>query len=311
MGFAVGPRENNIMKTINQAVMVLGATGTQGGAVCRHLSARGEVRILAITRNAQSDKAQRLAELPNVSLVECDADIPGALEAVIAAQPPLDGFFSVQVNDFTPAAVAKEITQGKLVVDLCSKYGVGHLVYSSVAELRPSKLSDIGTKIQIEEHLRASAVRFTILRPTFFLENFLPGGFAETSGSAIGYPGFVANNTIPQQYMYIDDLGMIAVEVFADPNRWEGRTLELASGDLTPAELLAVFTKLAGRTMEANEMPSAEFGEDFEPLFVFMRDEGWQSVDIDSLRKDFPQLHTVESALVSAAWHPRRLSVSR
>lgn len=290
------------METTKKTVMVLGATGTQGGAVCRHLSARGEARILATTRNAQSDKAKRLAELANVTVVECDADGPGALEAVVAAQSPLDGFFSVQVNDFTPAAIAKEIAQGKLVVDLCDKYGVGHLVYSSVAELRPAKLSDIGTKIQIEEHLRASTVRFTILRPTFFIENFLPGGFAETSGSAVGYPGFVANNTIPQQYMYIDDLGMIAAEVFAEPNRWAGQTLELASGALTPAELLAVFTKLAGRPMPANEMPSAEFGEDFEPLFVFMRDEGWQSVNIDALRKDFPRLHTVESALVAAAW---------
>lgn len=46
-----------------RTVLILGATGTQGGAVCRHLSAGGETQILAITRDATSDKAQQTAKL--------------------------------------------------------------------------------------------------------------------------------------------------------------------------------------------------------------------------------------------------------
>lgn len=285
-----------------RTVLVLGATGTQGGAVCRHLSAGGETQILAITRDATSGKAQQTAKLANVELVECDADAPGALDAVVAAHAPLDGIFSVQANDYTSTGVANEIAQGKLVVDLCEKHGVGHLVYSSVAELRPVALKDVGTKIQIEDHLRASSIRFSVLRPSFFVENFMPDGFAATSGKRVGYPGFVANNKHLQQYIYIDDLGMIAAAVFADPDRWAGKTLELAGDSLTPTEIVEVFSKVSGREMTANEMPSDAFGKDLEVLFAFMRDEGWPTIDVDTLRKDFPKLHTLEGALADLGW---------
>ena len=65
---------------------------------------------------------------------------------------------------------------------------VPHLVYSSVAELAPVEMPDVATKVEIEAHLRTSSVPFTVVRLAFFVENFLPGGFAAITESTVGYP---------------------------------------------------------------------------------------------------------------------------
>ena len=283
-------------------IVVLGATGTQGGAVCRHLSSRGGFRVIGITRDPGATKAGNAAALPHVELVRCDADDPDELEGVISAHAPLHGVFSVQANDYTKEGCEKEIAQGKRVVDLCEKYAVTHLVYSSVAQLRPAELPDVATKIEIEAHLRASGIPFTVLRPTFFVENFFPEGFAAVSEAAVGYPGFEATNPVEQKYVYIDDLGMIAARIFAEGEAWGGRTLELAGDSLTPSELVDVFTEHNGQAMSALEMPADGFGMELRPLFAAMRDGISEDVDIEALREEFPSLHTVQGALIHSGY---------
>lgn len=285
-------------------ILVLGATGTQGGAVCRHLSSRGDTRILAISRDPETDKARKVASLPGVELLPCDADNPGQLEATFSAHGPLDGVYSVQINDYTEDGAAREISQGKRVVDLCASHTVGHLVYSSVMELHPPDLPDVVTKVEIEAHLSASKVPFTILRPAFFIENFFENGFAEASASEVGYPGFDSKNQVEQKYIYIDDLGMIAAQIFADSKPWLGKTLELAGDSLTPAELVDVFANHNGRAMSARELPVDAFGPAVMPLFAGLRDGLWQNADIDGLREQFPRLHTVKGALEHKGYRP-------
>ena len=285
-------------------IIVLGATGTQGGAVSRHLGSQGGFRIIAITRDPGTPKAGKAAALPQVELVRCDADSSDELEGVFSAYAPLHGVFSVQTNDYTKEGCAKEVAQGKRVVDLCKKYAVKHLVYSTVARLLPAELPDVATKIEIEAHLRASEAPFTVLRPTFFVENFFADGFAAASGAAVGYPGFKSTNPVEQKYIYIDDLGMIAARIFAEGEAWVGRTLELAGDSLTPAQLVATFAEHNGRPMSALETPADAFGLELIPLFAAMRDGIWDEVDIEALRKEFPSLHTVEGALKHSGYRP-------
>ena len=290
----------------SSTILVLGATGTQGGAVCRHLSRRGGFRILAVTRDPGTPKAGKVAALPGVEPVRCDADDPEQLEGLFSSHAPLYGVFSVQTNDYTPEGSAKEIAQGKRVVDLCEKYAVTHLVYSTAARLMPAELPDVATKIEIEAHLRAGKTPFTVLRPTFFVENFFADGFTAASETAVGYPGFEVTNPVEQKYIYVNDLGMIAAGIFAKSDAWVGRTLELAGDSLTPSELVATFAEHNGYAMSAMEIPADGFGTELEPLFAAMRDGIWEDVDIDALREEFPTLHTVRGALQHSGYRPQQ-----
>jgi uncharacterized protein YbjT (DUF2867 family) len=46
-----------------QTIVVIGATGAQGGGVVRTLSAKGGYAIKAVTRKMESEKAKALAAL--------------------------------------------------------------------------------------------------------------------------------------------------------------------------------------------------------------------------------------------------------
>jgi uncharacterized protein YbjT (DUF2867 family) len=58
-------------------VLIMGATGKQGGAAIEALlKSSTNFQILALTRNASSPSAQRLASNPKITVVEGDASSP-------------------------------------------------------------------------------------------------------------------------------------------------------------------------------------------------------------------------------------------
>jgi len=116
--------------------------------------------VLAMTRDAESSSARKLALLPNVTVVVGDLDHLEPLFVKIATYGKLDAVFSVQTVS------SGEERQGKALVDAALKAGVHHFIYSSV---------DIGTfdvnetvgvphfdsKRRVELHLRASGLPYT------------------------------------------------------------------------------------------------------------------------------------------------------
>ena len=70
------------MSTVNsQIIVVLGATGLQGGAVTRHLLSDGW-RVRAVTRNPKSEKARAMYAL-SAEVVQAAMDDPGTLAPVV------------------------------------------------------------------------------------------------------------------------------------------------------------------------------------------------------------------------------------
>ncbi|MGH3048869.1 MAG: NmrA family NAD(P)-binding protein, partial [Gaiellaceae bacterium] len=67
---------------MTKVIAVVGATGAQGGGLVRAIAndPEGGFSARAITRNAGSDAAKALAVLPNVEVVEADAEDEASLE---------------------------------------------------------------------------------------------------------------------------------------------------------------------------------------------------------------------------------------
>jgi len=148
-------------------ILVTGATGKQGGSVVRALvrtnalnPASPAFHVLAMTRDAESSSARKLAIIPNVTVVVGDLNRIEPLFADITTYCKLDAVFSVQTVS------SGEERQGNALVDAALKAGVHHFVYSGV---------DIGTfnvnetvgvphfdsKRRVELHLRASRLPYT------------------------------------------------------------------------------------------------------------------------------------------------------
>jgi len=106
-------------------ILVVGATGRQGGATTRSLQRRG-MPVRALTRNRNAPAAQALAR-GGVEVVSGDLDdVPSLVRAMEGA----GGVFSVQ--NWWETGASREVRQGKNVAEAAHQARVPHLVYSSV-----------------------------------------------------------------------------------------------------------------------------------------------------------------------------------
>jgi uncharacterized protein YbjT (DUF2867 family) len=146
-------------------ILVCGATGKQGGAVARSLLDRG-FQVRGLTRNPQKPAAQALAD-QGAEVVQGDMEERSSMERALEGAY---GIFSVQ--NFWETGYDREVQQGKTVADAAKAAGVEHFVYSSVGSAhRQTGLSHFESKWEVENHMRELDLRYTILRPVFFMQN--------------------------------------------------------------------------------------------------------------------------------------------
>lgn len=282
----------------DRTILVTGATGHQGGAAMRHLHAKG-FTVRALTRDPSGDKARRLVG-HGTEVVGGDLDdkasIARALEGVY-------GVFSVQVSS---QGAEKEIRQGIDLADEAKRRDVRHFVYTSVASAgQNTGIPHFDSKYRVEEHLRGTGMRYTILRPAFFMENWL-GMRGQIDAGTLSFP--LAPDTRLQQ-VAVDDIGAFAAMAFEKPGHWQGRVVELAGDEPTIQEVTEALGRMAGREVRYNRVPMEEFekqvGPDHGKMFRWFQEVGYQ-VDLPNLRREYSNLTSFERWL-QTTW-PKRMT---
>lgn len=281
-----------------RTILVTGATGHQGGAAMRHLRAKG-FTVRALTRDPSSDKARGLVgqgtEVVRGNLDD-RASMARALEGVY-------GVFSVQVST---QAAEDEVRQGIDLVDEAKRRDVRHFVYTSVASAdQNTGIPYFDSKYRIEEHLRGTGLRYTVLRPAFFMENWLTAR-AQIDEGALSFP--LAPDRRLQQ-IAVDDIGGLAAMAFDKPGHWQGRIVELAGDEPTMQEVTEALGRMAGRNVRYNQVPMEEFakqvGEKHGKMFRWFEEVGYH-VDIPGLRQEYSNLTSFERWL-QTTW-PKRMT---
>jgi uncharacterized protein YbjT (DUF2867 family) len=271
---------------MTETVLVTGATGQQGGAVARRLLADGYV-VRAFTRDETSAAATKLAAL-GAELFNGDLSDRAAIDAAVAGTY---GVFSVQaVAGYSAPADFDEVAIGVALVDAAKGAGVRHFVYSSAnsAEL-DNGIPHMGYKRRIEQHLLASGLSATILRPTSFMENYLLPIF----GLANGELATAAIPTVSQQLIALDDIAAVAAAAFAAPDRFAGRIFELAGDSLTPPRIAEEISRAVGRAVPYRQIPMETLraiSEEAARGYEVMNADLGTKADIDDLRAEFPAL---------------------
>ena len=153
--------------TTKRSVLVTGATGQQGGAVARALLSRGH-RVKALTRKADSDAARRLASA-GADVVAGDL---GDAASVLKAASDVDTMF-LMGNSYE-AGMEAETRQGIIAADAAKAAGVGHLIYSSVADAdKNTGIPHFESKYLVEKHVVGLGIPYTISAPVAFMENIV------------------------------------------------------------------------------------------------------------------------------------------
>jgi uncharacterized protein YbjT (DUF2867 family) len=142
-------------------ILVTGATGLNGGALVRLLSARG-VEVRALVRSPA--KAQALSELPHVEIVEGDMAHPETLSA------PLRGVErAMLISSSDPAMLEVQSN----FIDAAKKAGVKHVVkLSGIMPDVDSPFRFARMHGRIEQKLESSGMAFTHLRAGEFMHAY-------------------------------------------------------------------------------------------------------------------------------------------
>jgi uncharacterized protein YbjT (DUF2867 family) len=259
---------------MNGFVLVTGATGKQGGAVVRALLADG-VPVHALVRDPAAGKARALADR-GVVLAHGDLDDPASLEAALDGAR---GVFSVQTPDLADLLGDGEIRHARHLAGAAAAAGVGQIVHTSVSGAGDNDPVDgerwgawmahyWRCKAAAEQAVRDAGVAHrTILRPSTFMENLLPGSFYYAPGRDDRLLVAVDPDT-GQRFVAVDDIGAAAAAAFADPDRFDRVELELAGDLRTFREAAAIVSGAWGRAVTLPESPAAARSEGLADAFA-------------------------------------------
>ena len=281
----------------NKTILVIGATGQQGGAAARHLLNAGW-KARALVRDPRKDAAQVL-EKQGAELVRGDlydrASLDNALEGVYGA-------FGVTNYWLPDVGYEGEIKQGKSLADAANEAGVEHFVYSSVgAAHRGMGQMHFESKWIVEQYIEEIGLAHTILRPAAFMNN-LEWRRARISNGILESLGIRQDKST--QLIAADDIGAIAAIVFSDPEQFLGTTLEIAGDELSEAQQAETFSRVIGRPVKlepARTMDGYDPNEEQIAGTRFFDGEAY-TADIAAVRKMHPGLRKLEQYLREAGW---------
>ncbi|WP_306368338.1 NmrA/HSCARG family protein [Nocardiopsis sp. CC223A] len=276
-----------------RTVLVTGATGGQGGAVARALLERGW-GVRALVRDPGVPAARALAALGAVP-VTGDLDDP---ESLRAAARGVDGVFSVQPCDLAAPDPATEIGRGRNVADAATDAGA-HLVYSSAAAAgHGSGVAHFDSKAEIEAYVESAGVPATVLRPVYFMENWryaLPAPGPDAAGERVVPVALDADT--PMQLIALADIGRITASVFAEPDGFDGRRIDIAGDELPVRRIAELFAAADGVPTRFERLPDAELraqSPEVAKMYAWINDKGFRA-DLAALRDRHPGLLTLEA----------------
>jgi uncharacterized protein YbjT (DUF2867 family) len=277
----------------DRTILVTGATGHQGGAALRHLRSKG-FPVRALTRDPDKPAARGLGE-HGTELVKGDLQDPASITRA------LDDVYGVYSVQNWQEGAESEIRQGINLADAANRSAVSHFVYSSVASAdKNTGIPHFDSKFKIEEHIRATGLPYTILRPVFFMENWL-GMKQNIEQGTLALP---LRPDTRFQMIAVDDIGEFTALAFSHPGKWQGRALDIASDDLAISEVAAAMGRVSGHDVRYQQVPWDQFekqvGHEITVMYKWFQDVGYHC-DIAALRQENPKLTHFE-AWLRAHW---------
>ena len=279
-------------------VLVIGATGQQGGSVARQLLDKGH-HVRAFTRDPDSSGARRIESLGANLLIGNMDD----RESVIRAAKGVDAVYAM--TSFFQSGLEAEVRQGRTIADGVHAAGIQHFVYASVGSADQSTgIPHFESKYEIERHIKSLGIPHTIVAPVYFSENIL---------SPWVLPGLLQGTLAipllpdrPLQQIPVQDISSFVSLVLENRSQFLGKRIDIASDEPTGKRIAEIISTASGRRIDYVQQPIAEvykFSPDAAKMSEWFDEVGY-SADIAALRRDYPEVgwHTFEEWAKAQSW---------
>lgn len=232
-------------------ILVVGATGSLGRQVVKKLLHKGEsVRAMTRDRSKADDLKARGAHI-----ILGDLTDPESLEFAVRGASAVVAAAHSMLGRGSNSSEAVDDSGHRALIDAAKAAGVHHFVYTSVVGAAPDHPIDFWrTKSRIERYLTESGMKYTVIRPTAFMEihawELL--GKAVAAGKRVRMFGPGKN---PRNFVAADDVASAVVLALRIPEL-RGQTLEVGGPEnLSGRDVIATFEKVSGRRAKVSAMP--------------------------------------------------------
>jgi len=252
-------------------IAVVGATGAQGGGLVRAIleDRNGPFEARAITRDVKSNKAKELTEA-GAEVVAGDVDDVKSLKKAFEGA---HGAFCVTFF-WAHMKPEKELSQARNMAQAAKDAGVEHVIWSTLEDTRkliplsddrmPTlmgkyKVPHFDAKGEANAIFTELGVPTTFLLTSFYWDNFIHFGMGPKKGAdgklAITFP--MGKKKLAG--IAAEDIGKTAYRIFEEGDEWIGKTVGIAGGHLTGAQMAKSLTKALGQEIRYNEVTPSAF----------------------------------------------------
>lgn len=225
-------------------VLVIGATGSQGGSVARHLLRSGRYEVRCLTRSPQSPQATALRE-QGAEVVPGDLDDPRSLRAALTGCGAVFGVTNYWEH------FGHEVVQGRNLVNAIADSGVQHTVLSTLPHTKllsggRLEVPHFDTKAHVEEYARGMNIPATYVHVAFYYENFLRV-FTPHRRHGGSYAFSFPQGSTPLATVAVEDLGGVVAAILAESFWYRDKVIGAVGDDLRCDEYAEIMSRVVGR----------------------------------------------------------------
>jgi uncharacterized protein YbjT (DUF2867 family) len=236
-----------IYNTMQETILVTGATGTVGREVIKQL-AMEDVNVRAGVHSVIT--GENLKRLPGVEIVEIDFREPKSLHAAFTH---VDRLMLI-----TPLA-EDQLEMAKNLVDEAKAKGVKHIVRLSALGAGAEPGIQLGRwHREIENYIEASGIPYTLIRPASYMQNLV-----HYNAASIKQEGKFYLPVGDGKLSCIDtrDIAAVAVKVLTTDDHY-GETYEITGPEtLSHQEMAALLSQATGKEINFVDVPEAAVRE--------------------------------------------------
>ena len=286
-------------------IAVVGARGAQGGGLVRAIMAdpAGPFTARALTRDVRSDRARELRAL-GAEVVAADVNDEDSLRKAFAGA---HGAFCVTFF-WAHMSPEKEIAEAQVQARAAKNAGLKHVVWSTLEDTRkwvplsdnrmPTlmgkyKVPHFDAKAEANQLFANLGVPTTFLVTCAYWDNFVHFGWGPKKGpdgkAAITMP--MGDKTLAG--IAAEDIGRCAYGIFKQGAEHIGKSIGIAGGHLTGAQMAAGLSKALGYEVRYNDVPPEVYrgfgfpaADELGNMFQFDRD----------FSEDIRRAHSVEAS---------------
>lgn len=270
-------------------IAVTGATGAQGGGLVRAIQAdpSGQFQARAITRNPDSDAAQRLKAI-GAEVVQGDLTDGDSIDRAFRGA---HGAFCVTFY-WDHMSPERELADARTLAESAAQESVPHVVWSTLEDTRKWVPLESDQMPTIHEHykvphfdVKGEANKFfkgsptTFLLTSFYWDNLIGFGMNPKPDGQGGYMFRLPTGEAKMPGIAAEDIGKCAYGVFKQGSALINKAVGISGEHLSGAEMAAVLSDVLGVSVRHHSASPEEFrsygfpgADDLGNMFQFKRD---------------------------------------